>query len=217
MQIKKADLTNGPINQTIFSFAIPLIIGSMIQVLFNMADQIVLGQMAGSGAVASVGACSQAVALVIHFLSGLSLGVTVLLTRALGAGDHEKAKRIISTALFAAVTWFHPDWLFGLFSDDPAVLAMAVTYIPVAMVQYLGATLRPANFALINGSGNSKLNLAVALLDGIAARIGLALLLGVTLDMGIRGFWYGNALAGLVPFLIGGTYLLSGKWKRFSA
>ena len=41
-----------------------------------------------------------------------------------------------------------------------------------------------------------------------------SLLLGVTLGMGIRGFWYGNALSGLVPFLIGSGYLLSGKWKK---
>ena len=54
----------------------------------------------------------------------------------------------------------------------------------------------------------------VALLDGILCRIGLSLLLGVTLGMGIRGFWYGNALSGLVPFLIGGGYLLSGRWKH---
>ena len=57
------------------------------------------------------------------------------------------------------------------------MLATAVVYVPVAMVQYAGATLRPASFALINGSGNSRLNLAVALLDGIICRIGLALLL----------------------------------------
>ena len=91
---------------------------------------------------------------------------------------------------------------------------MALTYIPVALVQYLGATVRPAGFALINGSGNSRLNLMVAMLDGIICRIGLALLLGVTLGWGIRGFWYGNALAGLVPFLIGGGYQASGLWKK---
>ena len=81
------------------------------------------------------------------------------------------------------------------------------------MVQYLGCTLRPTSFALINGSGHSRLNLLVALLDGIVCRIGLSLLLGVTLGMGIRGFWYGNALSGLVPFLIGSVFLLSGRWK----
>ncbi len=103
MQIKKADLVNGPITRTIFSFSLPIIIGSLIQVLFNMADQVVLGQMAGTVAVAAVGACGPAISLVINSFSGLSLGVTVLLTRTLGAGDHERARRIISTALFAAV------------------------------------------------------------------------------------------------------------------
>ena len=120
----------------------------------------------------------------------------------------------IPASIFALITYFKPQWLFGLFSRDPAVLTMAISYIPVAMIQYLGATLRLANFALINGSGNSRLNLMVALLDGILCRIGMALLLGVAAGMGIMGFWLGNAMAGLVPFLIGGTYLLSGAWKK---
>lgn len=103
MQLKKADLTHGPITKTIFAFAIPLILGIFVQTLFNMADQIVLGQMAGSIAVASVGACASAINLVISFLSGLSTGVTVLLARALGARDHTLARRIIGTALIASV------------------------------------------------------------------------------------------------------------------
>ena len=146
-----------------------------------------------------------------------------MIAQALGRGKISRVPRVVGHALwivglpasvFALITRNHPEWLFGLFSSDPRVLEMALTYVPVAMVQYLGATVRPAGFALINGSGNSKLNLTVALLDGIVCRIGLALLLGVVLSMGIVGFWYGNALAGLVPFLIGGTYLLSGAWKK---
>jgi len=146
-----------------------------------------------------------------------------MISQCLGAKKTKRVPSVWVTALwvvaipasvFAVITVFHPEWLFGLFSDDEAVLTMALTYVPVALIQYLGATLRPASFALINGSGNARLNLAVALLDGIAARIGLALLLGVQLGMGIRGFWYGNALAGLVPFLIGTTYLVSGRWKN---
>ena len=43
--------------------------------------------------------------------------------------------------------------------------------------------------------------------------IASVLLLGVALGLGIRGFWYGNALSGLVPFLIGTAYLFSGRWK----
>jgi Na+-driven multidrug efflux pump len=148
-----------------------------------------------------------------------------MVSQALGAGKTERVPKIVGhamwivaipAAVFALITAFRPEWLFGLFSQDPAVLEMAVTYIPIAMIQYLGCVLRPPNFALINGSGNSKLNLAVALLDGIFTRIGLSFLLGVILAWGIRGFWYGNALSGLVPFLIGTVYLLSGTWKNMS-
>ena len=90
---------------------------------------------------------------------------------------------------------------------------MAVDYVPVAIVMYASCIVRPPMNALINGSGNSSLNLMIALLDGVIVRIGLALILGVYLGMGIRGFWYGNAFAGFVPFLIGGVYYLTGKWK----
>jgi Na+-driven multidrug efflux pump len=141
-----------------------------------------------------------------------------MVSQALGAKKTERVPKIVLHALwivaipsgiFAIITLLRPEWLFGLFSQDPSVMAMAITYIPIAMIQYLGCVLRPPNFALINGSGNSRLNLAVALLDGIFTRIGLSLLLGVTFGMGIRGFWYGNALSGLVPFLIGTVYLIS--------
>ena len=116
--------------------------------------------------------------------------------------------------IFAVITLFRPEWLFGIFTQDPEVLQMVLDmYIPVAMIQYLGCTLRPPAFALINGSGNSRLNLAVALLDGVACRIGLSVLLGVTLAWGITGFWYGNAISGCVPFVVGFAFLLSGRWK----
>ena len=50
-------------------------------------------------------------------------------------------------------------------------------------------------------------------LDGVAARIGFSLLLGVTAGMGLEGFWLGSALAGYVSVLLAGIYFFSGKWK----
>ena len=103
-----------------------------------------------------------------------------MVSQALGAGKTKRVPKIVLNALwivaipagiFAIITALRPEWVFGFFSGDPEVLAMALTYIPVAMVQFLGCTLRPASFALINGSGNSRLNLMVALLDGIVCRI----------------------------------------------
>ena len=206
----------------LIALGIPMVIQSAA-VTFSMLFVNSYINAYGKVAVAVTGVARKLESMIGVVSQAISSAGGAMISQALGAKKTERVPRVVFTALwvvaipaavFALITLFHPEWLFGLFSDDPAVLAMAVGYVPVAMVQYLGATLRPAGFSLINGSGNSRLNLAVALLDGIAARIGLALLLGVKLEMGIRGFWYGNALAGLVPFLIGGAYLLSGAWKH---
>ncbi len=102
MAKNKADIVNGSMTRTIFTFTIPLIVGTMIQVLFNMADQVVLGQMAGTNAVASVGACGTVTMLIVNFFCGLAGGVTILLARAIGAGDDERSGRILSTAVISA-------------------------------------------------------------------------------------------------------------------
>ena len=206
----------------LISLGIPMVIQSAA-VTFSMLFVNSYINAYGTVAVAVTGVARKLEGMIGVVSQAISSAGGAMVSQALGAGKIRRVPKIVFTALWvvaipasilALVIFFKPEWLFGLFSDDPAVLAMALTYVPVALVQFLGATLRPANFSLINGSGNSKLNLTVALLDGIAARIGLALLLGVTLGWGIVGFWYGNALAGLVPFFIGGTYLLSGKWKN---
>ena len=177
----------------------------------------------GTVAVAVTGVARKLESMISVVSQAISSAGGAMISQALGAKKTERVPKIVFHALwivaipsgiFALITWLKPEWLFGLFSTDPAVMEMALTYVPVAMIQYLGCTLRPPSFALINGSGNSKLNLLVALLDGIFCRIGLSLLLGVALSMGIRGFWYGNALSGLVPFLIGTGYLISGRWKN---
>ena len=68
--------------------------------------------------------------------------------------------------------------------------------------------------ALINGSGNYKINFVTAIMDGIVMRIGLSLLFGIALGMEHYGFWLGDALAGFTPFLVGLGFYFTGIWKR---
>ena len=206
----------------LISLGVPMVIQSAA-VTFSMLFVNSYINSYGTVAVAVTGVARKLEQMLNVVSQAISSAGGAMISQALGARKTERVPKVVYSALWivaipasimAVITLFHSEWLFGLFSSDEAVLTMALTYIPVAMVQYTGATLRPANFALINGSGNSKLNLTVALLDGIVARIGIALFLGVYLNWGIKGFWYGNALAGIVPFFIGGTYLLSGKWRE---
>ena len=155
--------------------------------------------------------------------NALSTAGSSMVGQNLGAEKYHRVPKIIGVSMvidlaFAALLSFlticFPRTIFGLFNDDPQVLDMAMSYIPVAVLLYVGFAMRSPFFALINGSGNAKLNLIVGLLDGVICRVGLAMLMGIAMGMGIMGFWLGNAFAGYMPFLIGGVYFLTGKWKR---
>lgn len=156
------------------------------------------------------------------FANALSTAGGSMVAQNIGAGKYERVPKILGTsfvldgvivAILSAVVILYPTFMFGLFTSDPDVLDMSISYVPVALLQFASCALRPPMSSLINGSGNARLNLIVALLDGIILRIGMSLVLGLALDLGIYGFWYGNALSSFTPFFVGGVYFLSGRWR----
>ena len=139
-----------------------------------------------------------------------------------GAQKFERVPRIMITcfaftlctaSLMSAVVYLFPKAVFGIFTDEAAVLAIAMEFLPIAVVLFLGSACRSPMNALINGSGNHRVNFATAILDGLVMRIGLSILFGLILDMKYLGFWLGDALAGYTPFFIGLVYYFSGSWK----
>ena len=116
-------------------------------------------------------------------------------------------------ALFTAVMLLWPEGVYGMFTPDPDVLSVAAVLTLPVILNFFGAGTRSVAFSLINGSGRAKLNLAVAIIDGMISRIGLAALFGFALHWDCFGFWMGDALAGFMPLLIGGVFYLSGHWR----
>ena len=212
----------GSVIRDLLSLGIPMVIQSAA-ITFSMLFVNSYVNAYGTVAVAVTGVARKLESMLGVITQAISSAGGAMIAQALGAGKIRRVPKVVLHALwivaipafiFSVITAKHHEWVFGLFTSDPAVLEMAAVYIPVALLQFAGAMLRPANFALINGSGNSGLNLLVALMDGIFCRIGFSLFLGVVLNWGIQGFWYGNAFAGLIPFVIGSTYLISGAWKK---
>ena len=68
--------------------------------------------------------------------------------------------------------------------------------------------------SLCNGIGNARMSFIVGIIDGVVARVGLAMLFGLVFEMGIMGFWLGDICASFMPFVICGIYFWSGKWKK---
>lgn len=120
---------------------------------------------------------------------------------------------LISTVLALAL-YFFSEPIFALFTTDADVLANAWILVIPAILNFYGSATRSMSFSLINGSGNTKLNFAVAVIDGMISRIGIAALLGFAFGMGCQGFWYGDALAGFMPLIIGLVYFFSGRWRN---
>ncbi len=140
----------------------------------------------------------------------------------LGAKKDERIPQILNTVtvcgtiisvVLSLIIFFFPEAVFGAFTNDADVLAIANILIYPVILNLFGSATRSVSFSLINGSGNTKLNFAVAIIDGIFARIGIAALLGFTLGYDCLGFWYGDSIAGFVPIIIGMCFYISGKWK----
>jgi putative MATE family efflux protein len=156
------------------------------------------------------------------FTGSLSTAGATMIGQNIGAEKYERVPHVILSsfvvdavvcgAMCLCVALF-PRAVFGLFAKEADTLELAMTYIPVAVLSFVSCMFRAPMFGLINGSGNSKLNLTVGLLDGVLIRVGLSLFLGEVCGLGMYGYWYGAALAGFTPFFIGGVYYLSGKWR----
>lgn len=122
-----------------------------------------------------------------------------------------------STIIITTAFILYPEQIIGLYTQEREVLKLARPYIPIAIITFLGIGINAIFRPLIEGSGNNKINIWIALLDAILARIGLAYLFGIILNKGYMGIWFGCALAEYVPILIGIVFLLSGVWKRKTA
>ena len=117
-------------------------------------------------------------------------------------------------AALSIVMMSFPTEIYGAFTDEAAVLSVGMEYLPIAVLTFFGSACRCPMNALINGSGHYFSNFMTALFDGIVMRVGLSVLFGLYFDMKYLGFWFGDALAGFTPLVIGTVLYFSGDWKR---
>ena len=141
----------------------------------------------------------------------------------IGAAQYDRVRQIVVAvyrimlavaAVASLVIYFFPEQVYGIFTDDPAVIRIGYEYIPIAILAFFSCAGRSGSNALINGSGNSRVNFITAVFDGIVLRLGLSVLFGIVLDMKYMGFWLGDALANFTPLWVGLLFYHSGAWKK---
>lgn len=93
------DMCNGPILPKLLRFAVPLMCSSMLQLLFNAADVIVVGRFAGDNSLAAVGSNSSLIALLTNLFLGLSIGANILAAKHYGAKDDDGLSKTVHTSM----------------------------------------------------------------------------------------------------------------------
>lgn len=155
--------------------------------------------------------------------AAMNTGGSTMVGQNLAAGEFGRVKSILKNlaaitlsvaSFFSVLIILFPTQIFGIFTKEPEVLAIAGKFVPIAVLLFFGSAMRAIMNALLNGSGNYKINFVTAILDGIIMRIGLSVLFGLALNLKHYGFWLGDALAGFTPFFIGIVYYVTGKWKK---
>jgi putative MATE family efflux protein len=161
----------------------------------------------------------------LTFSSAVSTSSAAIIGQCIGAKKTERVSKTMMSAwvlavatscVLTALILVFSRFAFGIFTDDSAVLDLVAVYKPVVAVMLLSSAFRAPMTGLINGSGNSKMNFVLAIVDGLVGHLGLSALFGLALGFGINGLWYGNASAGFTPFFVGLVYYFTGKWKRKS-
>ena len=154
---------------------------------------------------------------------GLQYAAIPMISQNIGANENERAKRVVHftwiysvamTVFFMVLYITLGKQLFMLFSDDPLVHAMSGDFIKAILWMFPAFALMRGSGAFIQGIGNARLCMLLAILDGVVLRIGLSWLFGIFFGWGFFGFVLGYALAPYgyaIPSII---YFLGGRWQK---
>ena len=133
-------MCSGSILPKLLRFTIPLICSSMLQLLFNTADIIVVGRFAGDNSLAAVGSTSSLINLLVNLFMGLSVGANILAAKHFGGRDDKSLHETVHTAMamslisglaITVIGFFGARRILILMQSPPEVLELAVLYLRI--------------------------------------------------------------------------------------
>jgi putative MATE family efflux protein len=162
---------SGPMTQRrVLTLAVPIIGENLLQTAVGAADTLMVARL-GSAAVAGVGTAIELVFFIISILAAVDIGVTVLVSRAIGAGDRQQANLLARQGIVWGVMLAIPVSILGyfgaphvvaLFGTEPDVAANAVKYIHVTAATSIVLLLSFVCGAILRGAGDSRTPLYAA-------------------------------------------------------
>ena len=170
------NMTEGPIFSKLLKFSIPLIFSSLLQLLFNAADIVVVGRFAGDNALAAVGSTGSLINLLVNLFQGLSIGTNVVAAHYFGANRKSELKETVHTAMLLSiysgiimtavgVTFAVP--ILKLMQAPHEVLTLASVYLKIYFGGITATMIYNFGSALLRAVGDTQRPLYILFLAGI--------------------------------------------------
>lgn len=218
MNSKTADLTEGSLLKRIILYTIPIILTGVLQLLFNAADLVVVGQYCGSISVGAVGATGPVINLLVNLFIGLSVGAGVAVAHGIGAGREQDVHRVVHTSIPIAVICGVVLTVIGIIGaevilrlmDTPEdALKLSATYMRIYFCGITASMLYNFGAAILRAAGDTKSPLVFLTMAGIL-NVLLNLLFVIVLKMDVSGV----ALATAISQVLSAVLIIRALMKR---
>ena len=207
---KQQDMTTGMPWKQILLFAVPLFIGNVFQMLYNMVDAVVVGRFVGIQALAAVGASGPSYMLIISLVNGFCSGASVVIAQIFGSGDSLMIRKAYLTSckvllligiVFSVIGLAFCGSILKLLGTPNDVYPDSHLYVMIMSAGILATCLYNGMAAFLRSVGNSFVPL-IALVISSLANILLDLLFVLVFGMGVAGV----AVATVLSQLLSGLY-----------
>ncbi len=189
------DMTGGSLAKNILKFSLPLIATNILQLLYNAADVIVVGKFVGTQALAAVGSTASLITLFVNFFMGLSVGVTVAVSKFYGAREFESLQNIVHTAVMSSIIFGIISFIAGealakqmlqIIQTPKDVISGAELYMKFYFIGIPASLVFNFSAAVLRAVGDTRRPLYILTFSGIV-NVLLNLLLVIVFKLGVIG------------------------------
>ncbi len=221
MKTGSHSMLQGPLWPGIISYTIPIILTSLLQLLFNAADLVVVGRYCGSNSVGAIGATGTVTNLVIQLFMGLSIGSGVAIAHAIGSRNNEDAHRTVHTTVptallggvvlsIAGVLLTKP--LLQLMGTPENLLPLSQTYMRIIFAGMIFSLVYNFCASILRAAGDTKGPLLYLTTAGVL-NVLLNLFFVIVLDMNVAGV----ALATIISQALSAVLVVIALMRRTDA
>ena len=197
------NLTEGPILSKLLQFSIPLILSSLLQLLFNAADVVVVGRFAGNNSLAAVGSTGSLINLLINLFMGLSIGTNVVAANYFGAKRSKELQETVHTSILVSlcsgviltvVGIIGSKYILILMQAPGEVLTLATLYLKIYFGGITATMIYNFGSALLRAKGDTKRPLYILFTAGVMNLI-LNLIFVIALKMDVAGVGWATVIS----------------------